>query len=508
MSTPFAYDTVEYPSAALPQAHPGHLFAVARMFGLKPKPVERCRYLEVGCGDGTHLIACALVLPHATFVGVDLSTVAIERGNRMVAELGLSNVTLYAADLTKWEPPADGFDYAVAHGFYSWVPSFVRDALMSLYAKCLAQNGVGYVSYNTYPGCYVRRMVWEMLKFHTASIDDPAAKIGQAVEMVKFLAAGRSTREDSGMALLGTELESLLNKTDKEVLYHDDLAAINEPVYLHEMAAHAGRFGLRFVAESEAHTMTTHGFPEQIAGLLNGLAERDVIQKEQYLDFLRLRRFRETLLTPDQQRPLVLPDASGAVDLAVSGQPVPEPAPADLSPGVAVSFRSANKAAIRTDHALGKAALVELAACWPKRLPFAELVARAAARLGRTAEENERITLCELLAGTWMSGMIELHGTVPRYAETVSEKPIASPLARLQVRTSPIATTLMHSSMRFDDAPSRLLVQLLDGTRTRDQLAAEVLAAFPQENRPDPAALKAGLDRNLERLAKAAMLVG
>ncbi len=201
MTTAFAYDTVEYPSAALPQAHPGHLFAVARMFGLNPAPVERCRYLEVGCGDGTHLIACALVLPRATFVGVDLSTVAIERGNRMIAELGLSNVTLYAADLTKWEPPAHGFDYAVAHGFYSWVPSFVRDSLMSLYAKCLPKDGVGYVSYNTYPGCYARRMVWEMLKFHTASIDEPTAKIEQALEMVKFLAAGRSNREGGDRSL-------------------------------------------------------------------------------------------------------------------------------------------------------------------------------------------------------------------------------------------------------------------------------------------------------------------
>ena len=48
----------------------------------------------------------------------------------MIAELGLSNVSLYAADLTTWEPPASGFDYVVAHGFYSWVPAPVRDALL------------------------------------------------------------------------------------------------------------------------------------------------------------------------------------------------------------------------------------------------------------------------------------------------------------------------------------------------------------------------------------------
>jgi methylase of polypeptide subunit release factors len=86
MTAPFAYDTVEYPSAALPQAHPGHLYAIARMFGLDPAPAEGCRYLELGCGDGIHLIAAALGLPNATFVGVDLSSVAIERGNQMIAQ--------------------------------------------------------------------------------------------------------------------------------------------------------------------------------------------------------------------------------------------------------------------------------------------------------------------------------------------------------------------------------------------------------------------------------------
>src|SRR5262249_13541798 len=60
MTAIYPYDAVDYPSAALPEAHPSHLFAVASMFGMDPAPVDRCRYLEVGCGDGTHLIACAV----------------------------------------------------------------------------------------------------------------------------------------------------------------------------------------------------------------------------------------------------------------------------------------------------------------------------------------------------------------------------------------------------------------------------------------------------------------
>jgi hypothetical protein len=52
------------------------------------------------------------------------------------------------------------------------------------------------------------------------------------------------------------------------------------------------------------------------------------------------------------------------------------------------------------------------------------------------------------------------------------------------------------------------MVQLLDGTRTIDALVAELASVFPADKRPDPAAMRAGLERNLERLARGGLLVG
>ena len=508
MAEPFAYDAVDYPSAALPQAHPGHLFAVARMFGLDPAPAERCRYLEVGCGDGTHLIASALTLPGATFVGLDLSAAAVERGNRVIAELGLTNVTLAAADLTRWEPPAGGFDYAMAHGLYSWVPAFVRDALLGLFRRCLPPAGVGYVSYNTYPGCYVRRMVWEILRHHTADIPDPPAKIRQARELLKFLLAGQPTDGKPIPTLYRHELDGLLNDHHPSVLYHDDLSDVNDPVYFHQFAAHAAAFGLRFVAEAEVNSMEARAFPPEVAGVITGMTDQDVLLKEQYLDFLRLRRFRQTLLSPDGRPPPKAADPARVPELAVSGRVKPAAEPADLAPGAAVSFAGERGATAKTDLPIAKAALVELGSRWPGRVPFPELLRLAAGRLGREPSPADTEPLAGLLTAVWTAGLVEFHGHCPRYVETVSDRPVASPLARIQLRGSPFVTTLLHDSMRFDDAPSQLLVQLLDGTRDREQLAAELVAAFPPENRPDPAALREGLEGTLNRLAKAAVLVG
>lgn len=494
MTTTFAYDVVEYPSAALPQAHPGHLFAVARMFGLNPAPADTCRYLEVGCGDGTHLIACAADMPASAFVGIDLSAVAVERGRRLVAELGLSNVSLYAADLTTWEPPAGGFDYAVAHGLYSWVPTPVRDVLLELLARCLRPTGVGYVSYNAYPGCYVRRMVWEMLRYETAGVTEPGEKLRKARETMEFLTSGLPADGGPVAALYRHELNALLTAQDPSVLYHDDLGVVNDPVYFHEFASHAKRFGLRFVAEAEPNAMDPRAFPPAVAAALTDTAERDPLAKEQQLDFLRLRRFRQTLLSPDGGSPRAAPDPGAITRLAVSGNAAPQSDPADLAEGVAVTFAGGPESTARVELPIVKAALVELAGRWPGRVPFPELVLHAAARLGRGPHLEDGFLLTDWMTSLWMAGMVALHGHRPRYSGVVTAHPVASPLARAQAARGATVTTPFHASMQLSDA-ERALVRLLDGTRDREQLAAQ--GSPPEE-----------LERTLDRFAKAGLLVG
>ena len=54
------YDEVLYPGYPFAQAHPDRLGAMARLFGMNPAPVEACRVLELGCGDGGNLIPMAV----------------------------------------------------------------------------------------------------------------------------------------------------------------------------------------------------------------------------------------------------------------------------------------------------------------------------------------------------------------------------------------------------------------------------------------------------------------
>src|SRR5262245_26774329 len=145
-----------YPATPVAECHPDRLFVVGRLFGLNPPPVETCRVLELGCSTGGNLLAAAATLPKAQLVGVDLSDAQLDVGRRIAKRAGISNCELITADLMTFEPEPGGFDYVVSHGVYSWVPPAVRDRLFTVAKKALAPTGLGYVSYNAYPGGHLR----------------------------------------------------------------------------------------------------------------------------------------------------------------------------------------------------------------------------------------------------------------------------------------------------------------------------------------------------------------
>ena len=72
------------------------------------------------------------------------------------------------------------------------------------------------------------------------------------------------------------------------------------------------------------------------------------------------------------------------------------------------------------------------------------------------------------------SGIVELHGQPAALTIEPPERPVASPLARLQARTSTRVTTLLHVPVIIADANALKLLPLVDGTRDRAALAAAV----------------------------------
>src|SRR5262245_5975192 len=258
---------------------------------MKPAAIERCRVLEVACGDASNLLPIAYGLPESEFAGFDLAARPIVAGQRAAERIGLRNLTLVQRDIADFPTESGQYDYIIAHGVYSWVPLETRDRLLALLARHLAPDGVAFVSYNLYPGCHVRRMVWEMLRFHTDHLPDPQQRIEEAKTLARLLANGRSVHDEYSTAVR-RELEQVADR-DPTVLFHDDLAETNDPVYFHQFAEHAVRHGLQFLGEAELQTMGYGGLAPEARSVF---AHFDRLTREQYLDFMRGRRFRQTLL--------------------------------------------------------------------------------------------------------------------------------------------------------------------------------------------------------------------
>jgi hypothetical protein len=81
------------------------------------------------------------------------------------------------------------------------VPEAVRLRTLELCRDRLAPQGVAYISYNAMPGCHIRGMLQEMMRFHTQQFPAPADKIRQARMLLGLLLAGQ-TEENEYAALL------------------------------------------------------------------------------------------------------------------------------------------------------------------------------------------------------------------------------------------------------------------------------------------------------------------
>ena len=139
---PDSYDVLPYLSRCFAQTHPDNLAVAARLRGLQPAPIDRCRVLELGCAGGGNLLPLAATWPGSTFVGIDRSVVQVQQGNELVAQAGLKNIELRIADLMEFEGEPGSFDYILCHGVYSWVPEAVQARIFALCQRLLAPHGI------------------------------------------------------------------------------------------------------------------------------------------------------------------------------------------------------------------------------------------------------------------------------------------------------------------------------------------------------------------------------
>jgi methyltransferase-like protein/SAM-dependent methyltransferase len=515
----FAYDRVLYPNYLHTQTHPDRLATMSKFFGVNPKPIEKCRVLELGCGTGSSLLSFAYDLPGSEFIGIDLSEKQIELGNLAVRSIGLQNLTLLQGDIMQITREKFGeFDYIIAHGLYSWVPDPVRNQILKISRDLLAEQGVAFVSYNTLPGCHFRQIAREMMLFHTRNLSSPIEKVEQSLGIFKFIAEA-APREKAYQKVFEDEFNRL-SKINYENIFHDDLADFNHPVYFHEFVSHAENNDLQYVTEVEHFTAQIAKFSKEVLETLEGISD-NLIALEQYLDFINCRRFRQTLLCHKELKISQKPNPQVLRQIRVASPVSAFSEKPELATDKIEKFVAEKTEHIEINHPLTKAALFYLGKIWARTASFEELVEASRQLLaeesgtGREFTKEDEQTLVDILFLVSSSGLLRLHVHEPSFVSEVSEKPQASPIARWQAEHSDSISTLLCTSVFIQDKLGLELVKLLDGTRSQGQLVRDLTEFINSEEFDQPTEIKETilrelpeqLERNLNSFASMALLI-
>ena len=494
------YDRFPYLSYPFPQSHPDRLATIGWLFGMTPAPVDRCRILEVGCASGGNVIPLAASLPNSEFVGVDFSPVQIAEGVADVEALGLTNLRLVPMDIMDFPEAMGKFDYIIAHGVYSWVPDAVQDRLLGLCWRHLAPAGIAYVSYNALPGWHTRQVVRDAMIYHTRGIDDPVKRVAQARAVLEFLAESVKGDATGYGTAIRQEAEHLRKQQDYYIL-HEHLETVNQPLYFHEFVERAAGHDLAYLGEADFSAMLGSDFSREVLETLARVAP-DVLKREQFIDFIRGRTFRETLLVHQGVELTRKVSPMRVMSLRVASKARPVRDTPDLQSTAVEEYRTPDGKGMSTASRLTKAAMVVLAERWPLATTFDDLHAAARARRVSTnaSTDEERMRLASEILQCYAAGVLELHHAPSPFVLDVGDRPEASAVARLQAKRGAPATSLKHEHGSFNADTLRLFL-LLDGTRTRREIAAALWPGVPErDSMPE-------LDRALSTLARLALMV-
>ena len=293
------YSELGYKSMPFPYTTPATLEAYAALVGISSPNPKTARVLELGATYGGNIISQALFNPDATFVGIELSQEQVEKGNEVIANAGLTNVSLIQSDIASIGSEIGTFDYIIAHGVYSWVDDDVKDALLRLIDEHLAEDGIAYVSYNTYPGWHTMDEVRQLMMFSNRDKAQFNHKekvlhgktIGSIVgsQILKY-----DNLKERNSKFLGA-LRSVMQK-DEYYVGHDHLEPNNDPVYFYQFNDHLADHNLAYLCDADLTLSMVRSFDVDIADTLDKLAPNDHVNQEQYLDFMLDTTFRKSII--------------------------------------------------------------------------------------------------------------------------------------------------------------------------------------------------------------------
>ena len=307
------YADLGYLSQPFPYASAPFLESYARLLGLSPAPASNARILEIGSSYGGNLISQALFYPQATFTGIEIAPTQVSVGKTYIDQLGITNLDLLEGDVNESHDHLGTYDYIIAHGFYSWVDEDTKDNFLRLCKEHLAENGILYMSYNTYPGWHKMDSVRALLEFANKDIDtlNHREKVRHGKTVASKLGA-LMLEYDTVKNQQTSFLQSLRQILQKQDCYvgHDHLEPVNTPVYFHQCMDHMAEHGFTYLCDCDLNLSFPTVYDETLRTQLQVLAPHDPLAREQYIDFMLNTAFRKSLFTHKGATPKPITETS------------------------------------------------------------------------------------------------------------------------------------------------------------------------------------------------------
>ena len=295
-----SYNSFLYVSKPFSSTNINNLQAKAKMYGLKPVPLKGARVLELGASCGGNIVTQALYYPETTFTGIDLSGVQVKHGNDIINAIGLKNVTLLEKDILDIDESFGTFDYIIVHGIWSWVPDVVKDKILSICNVNLSDNGIAYVSYNTYPGWKRLEQLRDIMLYSEkrAKDQDLLERTLYTKNVLKMVADTMNIddRSRAQSAYKINNIHNVLNSNDYYVA-HEYLEAFNDPVYVSDFIDRARKQGCAYIGDEVLQRSFITWLADDVTNNIRALSHDNYVDKEQLYDYVYDTQFRMSLLT-------------------------------------------------------------------------------------------------------------------------------------------------------------------------------------------------------------------
>ncbi len=462
-------------------SQPEQLATIATIFGLAPALPSRSRVLELGCSAGGNLIPLASRYPEAAFSGIEPRLEYVEAARQTIHALGLTNIKLYHADFTALRPSKQKFDYIICHDRYSREPQRAQSTILKVISENLAEQGIAYVSYNTYPGWKQREVVRDAMFFQIEKSGQPAQKFKQARSAFALLQ--NAFDENSHFGRMLRDEEKIVSRASERTFYREYFDKEIRPCYFCEFIGRAQEHRLGFLGEASISDLALSRISANFADALKKLSRGNLLETQQYLDFFQNRSFRQTLLihqkSMKQVKRTISPTCLQPFLFSCAMSPTSS---ASLETREAMAFRDPVGRSVNLDAPVLKAMLMTFFQSYPLALTYDDLLAGIRNQLRRNVvlADAELRRIGDVLLSFALDGAVFLHLEPTANSKCDRGEPMAfSPAHFLASKNVLTVLNQRHESIELSEIEARILA-LLDGKTQIDELVRALVVLIVQ----------------------------